>query len=318
MAKRALISGITGQVGSLMADFLLDKDYEIFGIRRRNSGNSYGHANHLVGKIEFIDADLTDVASLLTAIEKAKPHEIYNMAAQSHVGISFKEPMHTANVTGLGVLNFLEAIRKSGLFTKFLQCGSSEMFGGIAGEVMLNETAHFHPRSPYGCSKAFAHFITQNYREAYNLFAVNSISFNHESPRRGENFVTRKITKAIGAIKRGEIEKIGLGNLDAKRDWSHAKDVVRGQWMALQHSDPDDFVFASGETHSVREFCEIAFKYAGLGDYQKYVYIDPAFYRPAEVDILLGDSAKAEAVLGWKPEFSFEDLVKEMVDYDVK
>lgn len=316
--KRALVTGITGQTGSYIADLLVEKGYKVFGLKRRNSSeNQYGNAAHLVGKVTFIDGDLNDVSSLLSVITSCKPHEIYNMAAQSHVGVSFSEPIHTAMATGIGVLNLLEAIRKSGLFIKFAQASSSEIFGGQYGQVYLNEKTPINPRSPYGCAKAYGYFITKNYRESYNMFAVNAISFNHESPRRHETFVTRKITKGVANIYHGHQDKLYLGNLDSKRDWSHAADMANGIWLMLQQSDPTDYVLASGETRSIREFCEIAFDYAGLGDYTKYVAVDPKFYRPAEVDILLGDATKAKEKLGWVPKYSFKELVTSMIDNDI-
>jgi len=255
---------------------------------------------------------------LLSLCNLAKADEFYNLAAQSHVMTSFSQPIYTAEATGLGVLNCLEAIRTSGLHTRFYQASSSELFGGIHGEVLMDETVSFYPRSPYGVAKLFGYWTTVNYRETYKMFTCNGILFNHESPRRGPNFVTRKITLGVAAIKNGLQQKIYLGNLDAKRDWGHARDYVKGMWMMLNHNHPGDYVLATGQTHSIREFCKIAFEHAGLGDYNKYVEIDPRFYRPAEVDVLIGNYTKAQTELGWFPETSFEDLVREMVDHDLK
>jgi GDPmannose 4,6-dehydratase len=314
--RTAIITGITGQDGSYLADLLLSKGYKVFGLKRRTSSGSLGYASHLANRVEIVDGDMEDLPSLLNLCNLAKADEFYNLAAQSHVGSSFKQPVYTSQVTGIGTLNCLEAIRQSGIHTRFYQASTSELFGGILGDVPLSETTPFHPRSPYGVAKLFAHWTTINYRESYKMFASTGILFNHESPRRGPEFVTRKITTAIAAIKNDKQAKVYLGNLDAKRDWGHARDYVRGMWQILQASQPGDFVLASGETHSVREFCEIAFNHAGLGDYKKYVEIDPKFYRPAEVHVLKGDSTKARTVLNWKPEISFENLVKEMVDAD--
>jgi len=314
--KRALVTGITGQDGSLLADLLLEKGYKVYGFKRRSSSNSLGCAAHLEGSIEIIEGDITDPPSINKACSLVKPHEFYSLAAQSHVGSSFEQPYYTAQCTGIGVLNCLEAIRQSGFNSKFYQASTSELFGGGYGEVPLTEETPFHPRSPYGVAKLYAYWAVVNYRESYGMFASNGILFNHESTRRGPAFVTRKITLAVAAIKNGLQKKLYLGNLDAKRDWSDAKDMVRGMWLILQHNVPDDFVLASGVAHSVRDFCDIAFRHVGL-DYKDYVVVDPRFYRPAEVDCLIGDSTKAQRVLGWTPEITFEQLVQEMVDFDL-
>lgn len=316
--KTAIITGVTGQDGSYLADFLLKKDYKVYGLVRRSSSGNLGNAAHLENDIEIVEGDLTDPKTMRDLAKLAKADEMYNLAAQSHVGTSFKEPYHTAMVTGIGPLNCLEAIRDSGYHTRFYQASTSELFGGLSGEVMCNEETPFHPRSPYGSAKAFAHYTTVNYREAYKMYACCGILFNHESPRRGPNFVTRKITKAVAAIKAGKQEKLYLGNLEAKRDWGHAKDFVRGMWMMLNQSQPEDFVLATGETHSIKEFCELAFSIGGLGDYRDYVEVDPRFYRPTEVDILLGSYKKAACLLPWEPEYNFKDLVKDMVASDLE
>lgn len=317
MDKTAIITGITGQDGSYLAELLLEKGYKVYGFKRRTSSNSLGCSAHLEKEIEFIEGDILDLPSLSKTCKLAKADEFYNLAAQSHVGSSFEQPVYTAESTGIGVLNCLEAIRNSGIHTKFYQASTSELFGGVAGEAFMTEASPFHPRSPYGVAKMFGYWITVNYRESYKMFTSNGILFNHESPRRGPNFVTRKISLGVAAIKAEQQEKLYLGNLDAKRDWGHAKDFVRGMWMMLQHNEPGDFILATGETHSVREFCEIAFEAGGLGDYQKYVEIDPRFYRPAEVDVLLGSSQKAYQAFGWKPEITFRTLVEEMVTQDI-
>lgn len=317
MQRTAIVTGVTGQDGSYLAELLLEKGYKVYGFKRRTAANALECAKHLEGKIEIVEGDLLDLPSLQSFCNLAKADEFYNLASQSHVGTSFKQPIYTAQATGLGVLNCLEAIRNSGLHTRFYQASTSELYGGQLGETFCNEQTPFHPRSPYGCAKLFGYSITVNYREAYKMFTCNGILFNHESPRRGANFVTRKITKAIAAIKAGKQKKLYLGNLKAKRDWGHAKDYVRGMWLMLNHSRPDDYVLATGETHTVEEFCQIAFDYAGLGDFQSYVEIDPQFYRPAEVDVLLGDNSKARKDLNWTPEISFKQLVQEMVDTDL-
>ena len=318
MDKTAIITGITGQDGSYLAELLLEKGYKVYGFKRRTSSNSLGCSAHLEKEIEFIEGDILDLPSLSKTCKLAKADEFYNLAAQSHVGSSFEQPVYTAESTGIGVLNCLEAIRNSGIHTKFYQASTSELFGGVAGEAFMTEASPFHPRSPYGVAKMFGYWITVNYRESYKMFTSNGILFNHESPRRGPNFVTRKISLGVAAIKAEQQEKLYLGNLDAKRDWGHAKDFVRGMWMMLQHNEPGDFILATGETHSVREFCEIAFEAGGLGDYQKYVEIDPRFYRPAEVDVLLGSCNKAYTSFGWKPEITFKTLVEEMVEHDLQ
>lgn len=319
MKKSAIITGIKGQDASYLTELLLSKDYKVYGLKRRSSQGGLGCSSHLENhpNLEIVEGDLLDLSSLLNLCKLAKADEFYNLAAQSHVGVSFGQPFVTGQVTGLGVLNCLEAIKHSGIHTKFLQASTSELFGGQLGEVKCNEETLFYPRSPYGVAKLYGYWITVNYREAYKLYACNSICFNHESPRRSPNFVTRKITLGVAAIKAGKQEKLYLGNLDAKRDWGHARDYVRGMYMMLNSNHPQDYVLSTGETHSVREFCQIAFEHAGLGDYQKYVEIDPRFFRPTEVDILIGDSSKALRELGWKHETSFEELVQEMVDADV-
>jgi GDPmannose 4,6-dehydratase len=315
MKKVAVITGITGQDGSYLAELLLEKDYQVFGLKRRTSSNGLGCSTHLQGHIEVVEGDVMDPPSLAKIVKLARPHEFYNLAAQSHVGTSFDQPCYTAQSTGMGALNCLEAIRQSGLHTRFYQASTSELFGGQS-DAPYNETSPFHPRSPYGSAKLFAHWTTVNYRESYRMFACNGILFNHESPRRGPNFVTRKITLGIGDIHQGKAKKVRLGNLDASRDWGHAKDYVRGMWMMLQHSDPMDFVLATGKAHSVRDFCDVAFRVSETGNYNEYVEVDPQFYRPAEVHTLLGDFTKARLILGWEPIISFEALVKEMVEAD--
>lgn len=316
--KSAVITGITGQDGSYLAELLLEEGYKVYGFKRRTSDNSLGCSAHLEKDIEVVEGDILDLPSLAAVCKSAKPDHFYNLAAQSHVGTSFKQPVYTANVSGLGVLNCLEAIRDSGFHSRFYQASTSELFGGQHGEKMMTERTPFHPRSPYGVAKGFGYWITVNYREAYKMFACNGILFNHESPRRGPNFVTRKITMGISDIKRGWKDKIYLGNLDAKRDWGHAKDYVRGMHLMLTSNNPSDYILATGEAHSIRDFLEVAFHHAGLGDYTKFVEIDPQFYRPAEVDVLIGDASKAKKLLKWKPKYSFEDLVHEMVEHDLR
>lgn len=316
MKKTAVVTGVTGQDGSYLAEKLFDEGYEIYGLKRRSSSNSLGCASHLENCIEIVEGDLLDLASLTNLCKLARPDEFYNLAAQSHVGTSFSQPIYTAEATGTGTLNCLEAIRLSGLHTKFYQASTSELFGGLNGETLMNERSAFHPRSPYGVAKLFGYWATINYRESYKMFACNGILFNHESPRRGPNFVTRKITQGVAAIKAGEKDALYLGNLDAKRDWGHARDFVDGMFRIMHYQEPGEYVLATGETHSVREFCDIAFKYVGL-DYHQYVKVDPRFYRPAEVDVLIGDASKAKALLGWEHTTTFEELVKEMVDADL-
>ena len=311
----ALITGITGQDGSYLADLLLEKGYKVFGIKRRTSQNGLGCAAHLDGKAEIIEADVTDLPSLSHTVKLAKPHEFYNLAAQSHVGTSFSQPQATFEINAAGVLNCLEAIRSSGLHTRFLQASTSELFGGLS-EAPSNEDTPFHPRSPYGVSKLAGHWFTVNYRESYRMFACCSISFNHEAPRRGPNFVTRKITQGIARIKAGKQKTLSLGNMSARRDWGHARDYVDAMWRMLQQGRPDDFVLGTGETHSVQEFCDLAFKIAGL-DPQQHVIIDPLLFRPAEVNVLVADASKARTLLDWQPKTRFDKLVQEMVKHDL-
>ena len=321
--KKALITGITGQDGSYLAELLLSKGYEVHGIIRRASTFNTERLDHLYqdahirGVRLFLHyGDLSDAVNLVKLLYELKPDEIYHLGAQSHVRVSFDIPEYTADITGIGTIRILEAIRETGLKTRFYQASSSEMFGKVA-EIPQRETTPFHPRSPYGVAKVFAYWATVNYRESYNLFATNGILFNHESPRRGETFVTRKITRAIAYIKAGLQDKLFLGNLDAKRDWGYAKEYVEAMWLMLQQDQPDDFVIATGETHSIREFCEIAFSHAGL-DWRKYVAFDQRYLRPAEVDLLIGDPAKAKRILGWEPRTKFHELVKLMVDADIQ
>ena len=327
MFKVALITGVTGQDGSYLAEFLLGKGYEVHGIVRRSSSFATARIDHLRkgfevpgGGLQLHYGDLGDGTGLRRIIEHVRPDEVYNLAAQSHVRISFDQPEYTADVVGLGTLRLLETLRdhnqRHGRTARLYQAGSSEMFGKAA-EVPQNEKTPFHPRSPYACAKVYAHWQTVNYREAYDLFAVNGILFNHESPRRGENFVTRKITRSLGRIKVGLQNKLSLGNLDAKRDWGFAGDYVEAMWLMLQQEHPDDYIIATGETHSVQEFLESAFDRLKL-DWHKYVDTDPRFFRPSEVDILCGDSAKARRVLEWTPKVKFHDLVALMVDSDLE
>ena len=323
MPKRALITGITGQDGSYLAELLLAKGYEVHGLIRRASTFNTGRLDHIYSdphvnktSLKLHYGDLSDASAMARLMGKIAPDEIYNLAAQSHVRVSFDSPEYTADITATGAVRLLEAIRETGMKPRFYQASSSEMYGKVL-EVPQKETTPFYPRSPYGCAKVFAYWITVNYRESYDLFACNGILFNHESPRRGETFVTRKITRAVAHIKAGLQDKLYLGNLDAKRDWGYAKEYVDAMWLMLQQEKPDDYVIATGETHSVREFLEAAFGHAGL-DWRKYVDIDPRYYRPAEVDLLIGDATKARKQLGWSPKTSFQDLVRLMVDADIK
>ncbi|HEU4768054.1 MAG TPA: GDP-mannose 4,6-dehydratase [Pyrinomonadaceae bacterium] len=322
MTKRALITGITGQDGSYLAELLLEKGYEVHGIIRRSSSFNTQRLDHIYRdphqsqtRLFLVHGDLSDSSALNTILRQVAPDEIYNLGAQSHVRVSFDVPEYTTDVTALGTVRILEAIREAGIKPKFYQASSSEMFGKVV-ETPQRETTPFHPRSPYACAKVFAHYATVNYREAYDMFACNGILFNHESERRGETFVTRKITRAATRIKLGLQQKLFLGNLDAKRDWGYAKDYVEAMWLMMQAESSDDYVIATGETHSVREFCEEAFGYLDL-DYNEYVEIDPWYYRPSEVDLLLGDASKARKQLGWEPKVSFRELVRLMVDYDL-
>jgi GDPmannose 4,6-dehydratase len=314
MARKAFITGITGQDGSYLAEILLEKGYEVYGMVRRSSSFNRSRIDHLQGDVELVYGDLGDSSVLNQLMKAIRPDEVYNLGAQSHVRVSFDMPEYTADVVAVGTLRLLDAIRESDLNCRFYQASSSEMFGKVA-EVPQTEATPFHPRSPYGVSKVFGHWITRNYREAYGIFAVNGILFNHESPRRGENFVTRKITLGLGAILRGERESIGLGNLDAKRDWGYARDYMEGAWMMMQQEHPDDYVLATGETHSVQEFLEEAFGYVDL-DWRAHVISDERFLRPAEVDLLVGDYSKATRELGWEPKVTFRELVRMMVDAD--
>ena len=322
MAKRALITGTTGQDGAYLADLLLEKGYDVYGIIRRASTFNTERVNHIYQdphekdyRFRLVYGDLSDASSLNKILRDVQPNEIYNLGAQSHVRVSFDIPEYTADVVGLGALRLLEAIRDSGLDTRYYQASSSEMFG-LVQEVPQRETTPFYPRSPYACAKVFAYWLTVNYRESYGMHASNGILFNHESPRRGETFVTRKITMAVARIKRGMQDKLYLGNLDAKRDWGHARDYVEAMWLMLQQDKPDDYCVATGEMHSVRDFLLEAFSYAGL-DWEKYVEIDKRYFRPAEVDELKGDASKAAKQLGWVPRVSFKELVHEMVDADM-
>lgn len=321
--KKALITGITGQDGSYLAELLLGKGYEVHGIMRRASTFNTGRINHLytdphVNGVKFFlhYGDISDSTNLIKLLYNLKPDEVYHLAAQSHVRVSFDIPEYTGDVSGIGSVRILEAIRETGIKTKFYQASSSEMFGMVR-EIPQKETTPFYPRSPYGCSKVYAYWITVNYRESYDIFACNGILFNHESPRRGETFVTRKITRALAHIKAGLENSLYLGNLDAKRDWGYAKEFVEAMWLILQQEKADDYVIATGETHSVRDFLDEAFGYAGL-DWKKYVKIDQKYYRPAEVDVLIGDASKAKKKLGWQPKTSFKELVRLMVDADIE
>ena len=321
-AKKALITGITGQDGSYLAELLLSKGYIVYGIIRRSSSFNTGRINHIFqdihnpnNNLHLIFADLNDGSSLNKIIRMVKPDEIYNLGAQSHVKVSFDIPENTTDINALGTLRLLEAIRETGINTKFYQASSSEMFGK-ALEVPQKENTPFNPQSPYAVAKVFGHYIAKNYRESYDLFVCSGILFNHESPRRGETFVTRKITRAVANIKAGKQNKLYLGNLEAKRDWGYAPEYVEAMWRMLQHNEPDDYVIATGETHTVKEFVEAAFSYAGL-EAKDYVEIDPRYYRPSEVDILCGDASKAKAKLGWEPKVKFNELVKIMVDADL-
>jgi GDPmannose 4,6-dehydratase len=323
MAKRALITGITGQDGSYLAELLLSKGYEVHGIIRRASTFNTGRLDHIYADPHDAEArlrlhygDLSDGSALARLLASIQPEEIYNLAAQSHVRVSFDGPEYTADVTGVGTVRLLEAIRESGLKPRFYQASSSEMYGK-AVEVPQNEDTPFYPRSPYGCAKVYAYWITVNYRESYGLHASNGILFNHESPRRGETFVTRKITRAVAQILCGLQKKLYLGNLDAKRDWGYAKEYVEAMHLMLQQDQPDDYVIATNETHSVKEFLEVAFKHVGL-NWEKFVEIDSKYFRPAEVDLLIGDYSKAKKKLGWEPKTRFVDLVKLMVDEGIR
>ena len=315
-ARRALITGITGQDGSYLAELLLAEGYEVFGLTRRLSASNYWRIEHLRDRVTLIPGDLLDQLSLIRALERAQPHEVYNLAAMSFVPASWDQPLLTGEFNSQAVTRVLEAVRVVDLNIKVYQASSSEMFGKVR-EIPQNELTAFYPRSPYGVSKVFAHYITVNYRESYNLFAVSGILFNHESPRRGLEFVTRKVTDGVARIKAGLTQELRLGNLDAKRDWGFAGDYVKAMWLMLQQKEPDDYVIATGESHSVKELVEIAFAHAGL-DWEKHVVLDPAFIRPAEVDHLIGDASKAKAQLGWTPAVDFTQLVTMMVDADME
>jgi len=313
---RALITGVTGQDGSYLADFLLGKGYTVFGLIRRSSTINFERIRHIQDKIEIMPGDLLDQNSLMNAVKESWPDEVYNLAAQSFVPTSWNQPVLTGEFTGLGVTRVLEAIRVVKPDIRFYQASSSEMFGKVR-ETPQNEKTPFYPRSPYGIAKVYGHWITVNYRESYNLFCCSGILFNHESPRRGKEFVSRKVTSAAARIKLGLEKELRMGNLDAKRDWGYARDYVEAMWRMLQQDKPDDFVIATGETHSVRELLEIAFGHLCL-DYKDFVVVDPKLVRPAEVDLLLGDPTKARKVLGWKPTVTFEELVTMMVDADLE
>src|SRR5215218_6034117 len=315
-SRRAMITGITGQDGSYLAELLLEKDYEVFGMVRRASTENFERIEHLVDRVTLLQGDLLDQASLVSVLEGAQPQEVYNLAAQSFVPTSWNQPVLTAEFTAVGVTRLLDAIRRVDPSIRLYQASSSEMFGKVR-EMPQNELTPFYPRSPYGVAKVYGHFITVNYRESYDLFAVSGILFNHESPRRGLEFVTRKISDGVARIKLGLADELRLGNLDASRDWGYAGDYVLAMWQMLQVREPADYVVATGETHTVREFVDVAFAHAGL-DPDRHVVVDPEFLRPAEVDHLVGDATKAREVLGWHPRVSFRELVELMVDADVE
>jgi GDPmannose 4,6-dehydratase len=312
--RKAFITGITGQDGSYLAEILLEKDYEVYGMIRRSSSFNTARIDHIFGDVELVFGDLTDGSVLNRLMRTIQPDEVYNLGAQSHVQVSFEIPEFTADTTGMGTLRLLDAIREEGVRCRFYEAGSSEMFGKVV-ETPQTEATPFYPRSPYGVSKVFGYWITRNYREAYGMYAVNGILFNHESPRRGPTFVTRKVTRAIGAILRGEQDELRLGNLEAKRDWGFARDYMEGAWQMLQAAEPDDYILATGETHSVRELLDEAFGYVEL-DWHDYVKIDERYFRPSEVDMLLGDASRAREKLGWEPRVRFPELVRMMVDHD--
>ncbi|MEI0494916.1 GDP-mannose 4,6-dehydratase [Brachyspira intermedia] len=321
--KKALITGITGQDGSYLTELLLEKGYEVHGIIRRSSSFNTERIDHLYSDPHINDVkmflhygDLSDSSNLSRLLERIQPDEIYNLAAQSHVRVSFDMPEYTADVTGLGTIRLLDAIKETQIKTRFYQASTSELYGKVV-ETPQTEKTPFYPRSPYACAKVYSYWITVNYRESYDMYACNGILFNHESPRRGETFVTKKITHAIARILNKEQDKLYLGNLDSKRDWGYAKDYVEAMWLMLQQDKADDYVIATGETHSVKEFLDEAFGLVGL-DWKKYVEIDPRYYRPTEVDLLLGDPTKAKEKLGWQPKTTFKELVKIMLDYDLK
>lgn len=321
--KKALITGITGQDGSYLAELLLKKDYEVHGIIRRSSSFNTKRINHIYQDPHIMDrtlflhyGDLSDSSNLSRILDKVKPEEIYHLGAQSHVRVSFDMPEYTADVTGLSTIRILDAIKETGVKTKFYQASSSEMFGKVQ-ETPQKETTPFYPRSPYACAKVYAYWATINYRESYDMYACNGILFNHESPRRGKTFVTKKVTYELSRILKGQQKKLYLGNLDAKRDWGYAPDYVEAMWRMLQQDTPDDYVIATGETHTVREFVDTAFKLVGL-NYQDYVEIDPKYFRPTEVEMLLGDPSKAKKKLGWEPKVTFNELVKIMLTHDLE
>ena len=315
MTKRALITGITGQDGSYLAEFLLDRGYDVLGMVRRSSTVTFGRIEHIQDRITLLHGDLLDQTSINDIMRECKPDEVYNLAAQSFVPVSWKQPVLTGEFTALGVTRMLEAMRSIVPESRFYQASSSEMFGKVK-EVPQNEGTPFYPRSPYGVAKVYGHWITVNYRESYDLFACSGILFNHESPRRGLEFVTRKVTHGAALIKLGLANELRLGNLDSRRDWGYAGDYVKAMWLMLQQDQPDDYVVGTGETHSVRELCQVAFGYLGL-DWEQYVISAPEFYRPAEVDLLVSDPSKARQALKWEPEVTFQELVEMMVDADV-
>jgi len=332
MSKNALITGITGQDGSYLAELLLEKGYDVYGVIRRKSKLDYGNVEHIADKLHFIYADVTDLVSMVQAMKISQADEVYNLAAQSFVATSWDTPVETTHIDGIGVTNVLEAIRLVKPEARFYQASTSEMFGKVV-ETPQTETTPFYPRSPYGVAKLYGHWITQNYKESYDMFACSGILFNHESERRGYEFVTRKITNAVARIKKGLQDYVELGNLSAKRDWGHAKDYVKAMWLMLQQNEPDNFVISTGTTRTVREFVSIAFEYAGMPltwegegvdevgkdkDGIVRVKVNPKFFRPAEVELLLGDATKAETVLGWKREISFEEMVKRMLENDMR
>ena len=316
MTNRALITGITGQDGSYLAEFLLEKGYHVIGMVRRASVDTFERIDHIRDRLELREGDLLDQLSLITLLRDTQPHEVYNLAAQSFVPTSWEQPILTGEATALGVTRMLEAIRVTDRSIRFYQASSSEMFGKVR-ETPQTELTPFYPRSPYGVAKVYAHYITVNYRESYGLYAVSGILFNHESPRRGKQFVTRKVSDGVARIKAGLTDKLRMGNLDARRDWGFAGDYVQAMWLMLQQPKPEDFVIATGETHTVRELCETAFGRAGL-EWQAYVVVDEAFVRPAEVDLLIGNASKAQRILGWRPKTSFKDLIHLMVDEDLR